>query len=136
MSVNSALVRFTYPSQMLGRALGINALVVGTFAAIGPTMASGVLAIGHWRWLFALNVPIGIVTAIIAFRSLPDSDRARTQAQLAGRGVARGRIRSADHGAAGVRAQRGDGVRGRADRRRVPRVRACSCVMSCRAPRR
>jgi DHA2 family multidrug resistance protein-like MFS transporter len=76
MSVNSALVRFTYPSQMLGRALGVNALVVGTFAAIGPTVAAGVLAIGHWRWLFALNVPIGIVTAIIAFRSLPDSDRA------------------------------------------------------------
>jgi DHA2 family multidrug resistance protein-like MFS transporter len=76
MSVNSALVRFTYPSKMLGRAIGINAFVVGTFAAIGPTIASGVLAVGHWRWLFALNVPLGIVTAIIAFYSLPDSDRA------------------------------------------------------------
>src|SRR5215831_17928871 len=34
MSVNAALVRFTYPSHMLGRAIGINALVVATSAAI------------------------------------------------------------------------------------------------------
>lgn len=84
MSVNSALVRFTYPSRQFGRALGVNAFVVGTFAAIGPTVASGVLAIGHWRWLFALNVPLGILTAIIAFYSLPDSDRANRKLNWSG----------------------------------------------------
>jgi DHA2 family multidrug resistance protein-like MFS transporter len=71
MSVNAALVRFTYPSNMLGRAIGINALVVATSAAIGPTLGSGVLAIADWRWLFFINVPIGIVTASIARFALP-----------------------------------------------------------------
>ena len=75
MSVNAALVRFTYPHRMLGRAIGINAVVVATSAAIGPTVASAILAVGHWRWLFALNVPIGIVTAIIATVALPYSER-------------------------------------------------------------
>jgi len=74
MSVNAALVRFTYPQAMLGRAIGINAVVVATSAAIGPTIASAVLAVAHWRWLFALNVPIGIVAITLATLALPYSE--------------------------------------------------------------
>src|SRR6058998_3950240 len=44
MSVNSALVRFTYPHRVLGRGIGINALVVAVSAAVGPTLASAILA--------------------------------------------------------------------------------------------
>jgi len=75
MSVNAALVRFTYPQHMLGRAIGINAFVVATSAAIGPTVASAVLAVAQWRWLFAINVPIGIVTIAIAVWALPTTER-------------------------------------------------------------
>src|SRR5882724_3602458 len=71
MSVNAALVRFTYPQQLLGRAIGINALAVAVSAAIGPTIAAAVLAIAPWPWLFGINVPIGLVTFIIAVRALP-----------------------------------------------------------------
>src|SRR5690348_8223094 len=71
MSVNAALVRFTYPHRFLGRAIGINAFAVATAAAIGPTIASAVLAVAEWRWLFAINVPIGIVTLAIARFALP-----------------------------------------------------------------
>ena len=74
MSVNAALVRFTYPHQMLGRAIGINAFVVAISAAIGPTVASAVLAVAQWRWLFAINVPIGIVTFAIAIWALPTTE--------------------------------------------------------------
>jgi MFS transporter, DHA2 family, multidrug resistance protein len=75
MSVNAALVRFTYPQASLGRAMGINAFVIATAAAIGPTMASAVLAVAHWRWLFGINVPIGIIATVIALRAMPESDR-------------------------------------------------------------
>ncbi len=75
VSVNAALVRFTYPHRFLGRAIGINAFVVASSAAIGPTIASGVLAVAHWRWLFGINVPIGLVTLLIALKSLPESER-------------------------------------------------------------
>src|SRR5882757_151763 len=48
MSVNAALVRFTYPQRLLGRAVGINAFAVGVSAAIGPTIAAAVLAVANW----------------------------------------------------------------------------------------
>jgi MFS transporter, DHA2 family, multidrug resistance protein len=75
MSVNAALVRFTYPQRLLGRAVGINALAVATSAAIGPTIAAGILAVGPWRWLFAVNGPIGIVTLLLASYALPVTER-------------------------------------------------------------
>ncbi len=74
MSVNGALVRFTYPYALLGRGVGLNALVVSIAAALGPSIASAILAAGPWQWLFAVNVPIGIINIILAARSLPASD--------------------------------------------------------------
>ena len=74
MSVNGALVRHTYPHHYLGRAVGINAFVVASAAAIGPTIASAVLAVAHWRWLFGINVPLGIVAFAIALCALPESE--------------------------------------------------------------
>ena len=74
MSVNGALVRLTYPKARLGGGIGLNALVLSIAAALGPTIASAILAIGPWEWLFAVNVPIGIVNFVIASRALPDSD--------------------------------------------------------------
>ncbi|MDX2335164.1 MFS transporter [Brevundimonas vesicularis] len=71
MSVNGALVRYTYPQRLLGRAVGINAVIVSLAAAAGPTIASAILAVGHWRWLFALNVPIGMLAVSLAGFTLP-----------------------------------------------------------------
>src|SRR3981081_3870629 len=73
MSVNAALVRFTYPQRLLGRAIGINGFAVAVSAAIGPTIAAAVLAVADWRWLFGINVPIGLITFIIALRALPET---------------------------------------------------------------
>jgi DHA2 family multidrug resistance protein-like MFS transporter len=74
MAVNGALVRFTYPHKSLGRGVGLNALVVSIAAAIGPTVASAILAVGPWEWLFAVNVPIGAFNLVLAARALPWSD--------------------------------------------------------------
>ena len=71
MSVNGALVRFTYPHRLLGRAVGINAVIVSLAAAAGPTIAGAILAVGHWRWLFALNIPLGLLAASMAGFTLP-----------------------------------------------------------------
>lgn len=71
MSVNGALVRFTYPQSLLGRAVGINAVIVSLAAAAGPTIASAILSVGHWRWLFALNIPIGLLAVSLAGFTLP-----------------------------------------------------------------
>jgi DHA2 family multidrug resistance protein-like MFS transporter len=76
MSVNSALIRFVYPSRMLGRGFGHNALVVATAFTLGPTIASGILAIGSWPWLFAVNIPFGLIAIGIGLKTLPHPPRA------------------------------------------------------------
>jgi DHA2 family multidrug resistance protein-like MFS transporter len=75
MSVNAALVRFTYPRALLGRGIGINALVVAISAAVGPTVAAGILAVGTWPYLFAVNIPIGIAAFALGWRCLPHAPR-------------------------------------------------------------
>ncbi|MBV9725300.1 MAG: MFS transporter [Gammaproteobacteria bacterium] len=84
MSVNGALVRHTYPHRYLGRAVGINAFVVASAAAVGPTIASAVLAVAHWRWLFGINIPLGIAAFAIALCALPDSERTPRRLNLVG----------------------------------------------------
>ncbi|QQC65292.1 MFS transporter [Paraburkholderia ginsengisoli] len=71
MSVNTALVRMIYPPTQLGRGVAVNAMVVAVSSAVGPTVASGVLAIASWPWLFAINVPIGIAAIVGGFKALP-----------------------------------------------------------------
>ncbi|WP_322042931.1 MFS transporter [Paraburkholderia sp. J67] len=75
MSVNTALVRMIYPRAMLGRGVAINAMVVAVASAVGPTLASGVLSIASWPWLFAINVPIGIAAIALGLRALPVNER-------------------------------------------------------------
>lgn len=71
MSVNTALLRYVYPARGLGRGIGINALVVALAAAAGPTIASAILSVANWPWLFAVNLPIGLLAFLIGLRSLP-----------------------------------------------------------------
>jgi DHA2 family multidrug resistance protein-like MFS transporter len=75
MSVNSALIRFIYPRRWIGRGVGINATIGSIASAAGPSVASAVLAVAHWPWLFAVNVPLGILAGIIAWRALPETPR-------------------------------------------------------------
>jgi DHA2 family multidrug resistance protein-like MFS transporter len=71
MSVNTALIRFIFPRAQLGRGLGFNALVVATFSALGPSIAAGILSVASWHWLFAINVPLGVLSWWLAARVLP-----------------------------------------------------------------
>jgi len=71
MSVNTALLRYIYPSKMLGRGLGYNSLVVGLAFTLGPTVASGILSVATWHWLYLINVPLGLLALALGLRSLP-----------------------------------------------------------------
>ena len=72
VSVNAALVRFTYPRAMLGRGMGINTLIVAGSSAAGPSIAAGILSVAPWPWLFAFSVPIGILALALSTRTLPE----------------------------------------------------------------
>src|SRR5262249_23190780 len=71
MSVNTALVRFTYPRRQLGRGIAMTAVVVSVSSAAGPSIAAAILAVASWPWLFAINVPIGFAALLMSARLLP-----------------------------------------------------------------
>jgi DHA2 family multidrug resistance protein-like MFS transporter len=105
MSVNTAIVRTIYPHRLLGRGIGINAMVVAASATIGPTVASGILSLGPWPWLFAVNVPIGIAAIAVGLYALPRAARAPHSFDFAGGalsaatfGLLIGSIDAAGHG--------------------------------------
>ena len=94
MSVSGALVRFTFPAARLGRAVGLNAMIVSIGSVIGPAVASAILLKASWPWLFAVNVPTGIAAFIVCFSALPLSpksggqlDRAATMLNIAAYGL-------------------------------------------------
>ena len=70
-SVNTALLRQIYPKNRIGRGMGINAMVIAISAAAGPSVASGILSIASWHWLFAINLPLGIVALVLGIKYLP-----------------------------------------------------------------
>ncbi|MGR4869902.1 MFS transporter [Variovorax sp. LARHSF232] len=71
MSVNAALVRLTYPADQLGRGVANNSLVVATASVAGPSVAAAILSVASWPWLFALNVPLGILVLALGVKALP-----------------------------------------------------------------
>ena len=76
MSVNMALVRFIHPINRLGYGIGINAVIIAVSAAAGPTIASFILAIADWPWLFAVKVPFAFIAFAIGIYTLPKTPRA------------------------------------------------------------
>jgi len=76
MSVNVALVRFIHPIHRLGYGIGINAVIIAVSAAAGPTLASFILAIADWPWLFAIKVPFALLAFVIGLYTLPRTPRA------------------------------------------------------------
>ncbi len=62
MSVNTALVRFIFPRASLGRGLGVNAFVVAVSSAAGPSVAAAILSVATWPYLFAINLPLGLIS--------------------------------------------------------------------------
>ena len=77
MAVNAALIRFIYPARMLGRGVGLNAMVVAVAFTVGPTVASAILAVASWHWLFLINVPVGLLAIYFGFRALPATRRGK-----------------------------------------------------------
>lgn len=70
MSLGIALLRFAVPQQQLGAAIGWNALAVALSAAAGPSIGALVLSVASWPWLWAVNLPLGIMV-LLATRALP-----------------------------------------------------------------
>jgi DHA2 family multidrug resistance protein-like MFS transporter len=61
MALATMNLRHAVPQTMLGTIIGLNAMTIAIASAAGPGMAGAILAVAHWPWLFAVNIPLGLV---------------------------------------------------------------------------
>jgi EmrB/QacA subfamily drug resistance transporter len=76
MAVTPAILTTAFPARERGRALGLNAMMVAFGLALGPSLGGAITQWWGWRWVFYINVPIGLAGFFWARRLLPP-DRPR-----------------------------------------------------------
>ncbi|GGR77846.1 MULTISPECIES: MFS transporter [Streptomyces] len=76
---NSALIQQMFRGAERGRAFGFFGATVGISSAAGPVTGGAILALASgdqgWRWIFYVNVPIGILAVLLGRRLLPRTRR-------------------------------------------------------------
>jgi EmrB/QacA subfamily drug resistance transporter len=73
LSANAmAIITEVFPPEQRGQAMGINAITWGAGSILGPVLGGVILASASWRWIFFINLPIGIVATLAAYLLLHD----------------------------------------------------------------
>lgn len=75
MAVSPAMLTSAFPSQERGRALGFSAITVALGVSVGPTLGGLITTYFSWRWIFYVNVPIGIAGILVTLRVLTERVR-------------------------------------------------------------
>jgi EmrB/QacA subfamily drug resistance transporter len=65
--------------KRMGRVMSIAAVPAMLAPIFGPTLGGLILDNASWRWIFYVNLPIGIVATVAALRVLPAVERGRTE---------------------------------------------------------
>ncbi|MFZ0120075.1 MAG: MFS transporter [Pseudonocardiaceae bacterium] len=76
---NSGLIQVLFQGAERGRAFGIFGATVGLSTAVGPVLGGLILTLAGehegWRWVFYVNVPIGLIALVAAWRLVPSRQR-------------------------------------------------------------
>ena len=64
MANSTAIVADAFPREELGRALGINIMVVAVGQIIGPVLGGWLTTEYGWEWTFWFNVPFGVIAIL------------------------------------------------------------------------
>jgi len=62
-----------FPPEERGKAMGFWGAVSGVSLALGPSLGGLLVEAQSWRWIFFINVPIGVVLLVLALRYIPES---------------------------------------------------------------
>ncbi len=80
MMVNSpAIITEVFPPHERGRALGINGITFAVGGIAGPLLGGLILSVADWRWVFYINVPIGILGTLWGYVALKERSTRRRE---------------------------------------------------------
>ncbi|QDK20555.1 MFS transporter [Leclercia adecarboxylata] len=71
LSIAPAILRSVFPGRLLGRVLGLHALLIASSTAIAPVLGGTILDTFSWQWLFAINLTPGTLALVLAGKALP-----------------------------------------------------------------
>ncbi|WP_345432408.1 MFS transporter [Actinoallomurus vinaceus] len=69
---SGAVIAELYPPQERGRAYGFNAFVFSLGSVLGVLLGGVIVTYVSWRWIFWINLPVGLVALVLAARVLRD----------------------------------------------------------------
>ncbi len=75
-ALGAAIIAQIFPPGERGRALGVIASCVTLGVALGPTVGALIIDLAGWRWMFLVNIPVGIAAMSIVARVVPDFEPA------------------------------------------------------------
>jgi EmrB/QacA subfamily drug resistance transporter len=68
-----AIIALAMPPERLGRAIGIQGTAQALGLAFGPTVGGLLIALGGWRLIFFVNLPVGVIACVLAWFLIPRS---------------------------------------------------------------
>lgn len=71
VALGVAIVTETWPPQERGKAIGIASGVISLGIVAGPTAGGLLISALSWRWIFFVNVPLGVVALLLVLRYIP-----------------------------------------------------------------
>jgi MFS family permease len=71
MALTLAFVADTVPKAGTGRAMGLLGTMSAIGTALGPSLGGLLIAASGWRAIFLVNLPLGLLALVLAWRSLP-----------------------------------------------------------------
>lgn len=74
-----AITTEAFPPSERGKALGINGSMVSLGIIVGPVLGGLIIDATNWRWIFLVNLPIGIIGTITAIKFVPNTKPHSTQ---------------------------------------------------------
>ncbi|HTJ45297.1 MAG TPA: DHA2 family efflux MFS transporter permease subunit [Kofleriaceae bacterium] len=77
-----------YPKREHGMAAGLFGLGAITGPLLGPSIGGYLIDLSSWHWIFLVNVPVGIVVAILAWNVIEEPDFTPDKAPIDGYGIA------------------------------------------------
>ena len=71
MALGVAIVTETWPARERGMAIGISGGIISLGIVAGPVLGGIILQHLDWRWIFFVNIPVGIAALILVWRFVP-----------------------------------------------------------------
>ncbi len=68
-----SIISNVFPPEERGKAMGFWGGVSGISLALGPSLGGLLVEAASWRWIFFINVPIGLILLPVAYRFVPES---------------------------------------------------------------